>query len=79
MTTTTSKPETTIRIGSVSAAIWKRASKDGNSFYYTVAFQRSYRTESGVQYTDSFNHDDLLNVAEIARRAEAWIASRMAS
>lgn len=76
---TTTKPEKIIRIGSISASIWKRPAKDGGSFFYSVQFQRSYRTDSSTQYTDSFNHDDLLNVAEIARRAESWIASRLAS
>jgi len=76
-TPTNTKPEKVIRIGSVSASLWKRIGKDGSSFYYTVQFQRSYRTESGTQYTESFNHDDLLNLSEIARRAEAWIASQL--
>lgn len=79
MTTTTNKPEHTIRIGSVSASLWKRVGKDGSSVYYTAQVQRAYRTESGVQYTDSFNHDDLFNVIEVVRRAEVWIASRLAS
>jgi hypothetical protein len=74
VTNTTNKPAKTVRIGNVSASIWKRTAKDGSSTYYTVQLQRSYRTDEGPQYTDSFNHDDLLNVAELARRAERWIA-----
>ena len=76
MMNTTNKPEKVIRIGSVSASLWKRAGKDGNGVYYTVQFQRSYRTDKGVQYTDSFNHEDILNLSEIARRAEIWIANQ---
>ncbi len=74
--TITTKPEKTIRIGSVSASIWSHPTKDVGSVYYTVQFQRSYRTKDGTQYTDSFNHDDLLNITEIARRAETWIFSQ---
>ena len=77
MTNTTNKPEKVIRIGSTSASIWKRSGKDGGSVFYSVQFQRSYRTDDSTQYTDSFNHDDLLNVAELAKRSERWIASQM--
>ncbi len=52
--TTTTKPEKTFRIGSTSAAIWKRTRTDGQGHFYTVQFQRSYRTEEGTQYGDSF-------------------------
>jgi len=79
MTNTTNKPEKVIRIGSTSASIWKRSGKDGAGVYYSVQFQRSYRTDDSTQYTESFNHDDLLNVAELARRAERWIAGQVAA
>lgn len=76
MTNTTNKPEKIFRIGSTSASIWKRPGKDGASVFYSVQFQRSYRTDDSTQYTDSFNHDDLLNIAELAKRAECWIADQ---
>ena len=79
MTNTTNKPEKVIRIGSTSASVWKRSGKDGTSVYYSVQFQRSYRTDEGTQYTDTFSHDDLLNVAELARRAERWLAGQAAA
>lgn len=72
MTNSTNKPEKVIRIGSVSASIWKRVSKD-DLVFYTAQFQRSYRSDGKTLYTDSFNHDDLLNLAKLARRAEHWI------
>lgn len=73
-TTTTNKPAKIFRIGNISASVWKRTAKDGASIFYTVQFQRSYRVDEGIQYTDSFNHDDLPNVAVLARRTERWIA-----
>lgn len=78
MTNTTNKPEKVIRIGSTSASIWKQSGKDGAGIYYSIQFQRSYRTGDSTQYTDAFNHDDLLNVAELAKRAERWIAGQLA-
>lgn len=78
MTNTTNKPENVIRIGNISAAIWKRPGKDGNGHFYSVQLQRSYRTVDGTQYTDSFNHEDLLNVAAVVTRAERWIAGQSA-
>ncbi len=76
MTNTNTKPEKVFRIGSVSASIWARPNKEGTSVFYSVQFQRSYRSEETTQYTDSFNHDDLLNVARLAKRAEQWIADK---
>ena len=78
MTNTTSKPETVIRIGNISAAIWKRPGKEGNGHFYSVQLQRSYRTIDGTQYIDSFNHEDLLNVAAVVKLAEQWITGTLA-
>ena len=77
MTNTNNKPEKVFRIGSVSASIWARPTKDGTGVFYNVQFQRSYRSDETTQYTDSFNQDDLLNVAQIAQRAEQWIADKL--
>jgi len=79
MTNITNKPEKIIRIGSTSASIWKRSGKDGAGVFYSVQLQRSYRTDDTTQYSDSFNHDDLMNVAELAKRAERWIANQLAA
>lgn len=76
---TTNKPEKVFRIGSTSASIWKRTGKDNASVFYNVQFQRSYRTDEGTEYGSSFNHDDLLNIAELANRAERWIAEQQAA
>lgn len=78
MTTTTSnpRPKKVFRIGSVSASVWKRTTQAGQEFY-SVQVQRSYTSEDGSRaYTASFNRADLLNVGELARRAEAWIAEQ---
>lgn len=75
-TTTNQKPKKSFRIGHTSVSIWKRIGPTGYE-YYSTQFQRSYKTDSDARgYTDSFNHEDLLNVAELARRAEAWITEQ---
>ncbi len=76
MTTSTTKPETAFRIGNASAALWKRTHTDGQSHFYTVQFQCRYRTEEGTQYGNSFNHEDLMNLSQLAKRAERWIADQ---
>ena len=79
MTNTNTKPEKVFRIGNVSASIWARPNKEGTSVFYNIQFQRSYRSEEATQYTDSFNHDDLLNVAKLAKRTEQWIADKLSA
>jgi hypothetical protein len=37
-----------------------------------------YRDGNETKNTNSFNHDDLLNVAKVSERAEAWIAAKTA-
>ena len=52
-----------IRIGLVTAAIWKNEVEGGKPFY-NVTIQRSYKNSAGEwDAGDSFNHDDLLNLA----------------
>ncbi|MBI3657339.1 MAG: hypothetical protein HY232_13050 [Acidobacteria bacterium] len=77
MTSTNTKPEKKFRIGALSAAIWKNQTAEGKPFY-SVTFERSYRSEDGVKSTDGFNHGDLLNVAQLATRAEAYLAEQTA-
>ena len=48
---------------------------EGRSFYNTTIV-RSYRDKETEEWkeTSSYGHDDLLNVAQVAERAEAFIA-----
>jgi hypothetical protein len=44
-----------------------------------VTFERTYRGDDNERKTSSsFNHDDLLNLAKLAERAEAYIAIKAA-
>ena len=73
-----SRPVHTERIGTVSASIWSNTATAGRTFY-SVTFERTYRGEGDERkQASSFNHEDLLNVAQLAGRAEAWIAATTA-
>ena len=76
---TSNKPEKTFRIGTVSAAVWKNSGAEGKPFY-SVTFERLYRGDDGsFKSADGFNHGDLLNVAQLATRVEAYIAEQAAA
>ena len=68
------EPVKKFRIGAVTATIWKNEA-EGRSFYNTTIL-RSYRDKETEEWkeTSSYAHDDLLNVAQVAERAEAFIA-----
>ena len=71
--TTNNKPVFKATIGFITASVW-RNSKDGIVMYSTD-ITRSYRDKEGNwQSVSAFNHDDLLNVAKLAERAESFIA-----
>jgi hypothetical protein len=67
-------PVKKFRIGGVTATIWKNEA-EGRSFYNTT-INRSYKDKDTDEWqeTSSYSHDDLLNVAKVAERAEAFIA-----
>ena len=68
------KPVKKFRIGLVTATIWKQGVEGGKPFY-TVNFQRQYKNSAGEwQAGDSYNQDDLLNLAKLAERAELYLA-----
>ncbi|WP_322867735.1 hypothetical protein U5922_016890 [Aquicoccus sp. G2-2] len=65
----TKTPSHKVRLGLITATIW-----DNNGFY-SVDMSRSYKDANGDwQSTASYAHNDLLNVAKCAERAEIWIA-----
>lgn len=72
------KPVHTLKIGSLHASIWLNTSQQGGNTFYTTTIERRYREDNDYKSTGSYNHDDLLNVAKLAKRAEEWIATKMA-
>ena len=72
------QPAEEIRIGSVKAAIWRNEGEKGA--YFTVTFQRIYRTEDGQwQSTAGFGRDDLLVLAKVADAAHTRLLQLIAT
>jgi hypothetical protein len=67
------QPAAKIRIGNVTAAIWKN-----DLGFYNVTLQKSYREKEGEAWknTDSLGHADLLNAAKVLERCEEWMARK---
>lgn len=66
----TNKPVAKFRIGYVTATVWH------NDDFYNVTLARTYKDGDELKETNSFGHADLMNAAQVLRRAEAWIAER---
>jgi hypothetical protein len=72
------QPAEVIRIGSVKAAIWKN--EGDNGAYFTVTFQRLYRTGDGQwQSTMGFGQADLLMLAKVADAAHTRLLQLIAA
>ena len=76
---TQNDPVKKFRIGYITATIWKNETEEGRSFFST-SIVRNYRDKDTEEWkdTNSYSHDDLLNVARLAERAEAFIAKLQA-
>ncbi|MEM7127021.1 MAG: hypothetical protein AAF702_11875 [Chloroflexota bacterium] len=78
MTTQTDKNQAPVhfyKIGPVSATIWENVTEDGKSYYHTT-IGRTYQDQDGNWKSSSrFSAHELLNVAKVAERAEAFIAT----
>ncbi len=69
------KPVKTYRVGMITASVWGNKSDDKPP-YYTVTIQRSFKKHGEWDQSVTFNHDDLLNVAKVAERAEQFISEQ---
>lgn len=72
MATTTNKPASTFKRGTVKAAVWENTGKDG--LFYSVTFSRSYKdAEGNWKNTDSYAQADLEALADVAFQARLYI------
>lgn len=70
----TQQPAFKFKIGLITATIWD------NEGFFSVDISRSYKNGEGDwRTTSAFSHNDLLNVAKCAERAENWISRKQAS
>lgn len=75
--TTINKPIGKVKIGALTAAIWKTELDNGPVF--NVTFDRVYRDKEGnFKHSDSFSTRDLLALAKLADRAHTVIVSDLA-
>jgi hypothetical protein len=65
------KPVRVIRIGSLSASVWRREGKEND--FFTVTANRAYKDGDTWKYSDSFGRDDLLTVAKLLDLAHTAI------
>lgn len=71
--TNSNQPVFTYRLGNISATIWPNQVNDKT--YYSTEIVRNYKDKDGNwKASSSFSHDELLNVAKIAERAEEYIS-----
>lgn len=65
------KPEHSIRLRNIRAAIWKNETDQGARFNVTVS--RFYKDGDNWKNSDSFGRDDLLVVAKVLEDCFCWI------
>ncbi|TWT35192.1 hypothetical protein KOR34_00800 [Posidoniimonas corsicana] len=75
--TTKNAPVDRVRLGRISAAIWKQTAGDGKTFY-NFTIERSYKDEAGnYQSAASFSLGDALVVAKLANLVDTRIRKLM--
>ena len=77
MNNTKKTPTDQVKLGMLIASIWENDS--GNGTFFNVTFQRCYRDRDNWKYSDSFNRDDLLQLAKLADLAHTRIYELQAS
>jgi hypothetical protein len=66
--TTTTKPVSTIRDGSLKATVWRNKGEKGD--FHSVRFTRTWRDDQGTFHdSDSFSGAELLRLAHLATKA----------
>lgn len=61
------RPVDKVRIGNVSASIWRNAGEKGD--FYSVTLERSYKEGDAWKNTNSLGRDDLLEAAKALDKA----------
>lgn len=74
----TNSPAHKIRIGNVSAIIWRNPHEKGA--WYSLQISRSYKNgDDEWRNTDALGFDDILTAAKLLDQAHTWIAQQMES
>lgn len=70
--TTNSKPEFSVKFGSVRASVWKNEGKNGS--WYSITIVRVYKQGDEYKESSSFSLEELPLVQLVADRAFHWVA-----
>ncbi len=70
----TQRPAHEIRIGRITATIWRNASDSGT--FFNVNLARVYKDGEEWKRTQSLGRDDLLLAAKVADQAHTWICEQ---
>jgi hypothetical protein len=74
----TTAPAHKIRIGNISAIIWRNTGDKSN--WYSVQIKRSYKNgDDQWRETDAMGYDDVLTAGKLLDQAHSWITEQMAS
>lgn len=74
MTTSNTKPASTIRDGAIKATIWRNQGENGD--FFSVRLTRTWKDAQGNYHdSDSFSGSELLRVAHLASKAYDEVAS----
>ena len=72
------KPVHRIKLGRISAAIWRNKSDRGGE-WYRVGITRYWKQDDQWRETTSYDLEDLPVVSQVAMMAHAWIWEQQAS
>jgi hypothetical protein len=68
----TTAPAHKIRIGNISAIIWRNTGENGS--WYSVQIKRGYKNgDDQWRDTDAMGYDDVLTAAKLLDQAHTWI------
>ncbi len=68
-------PVKKFRAGAISATVWNNTTKDGESEYKTVSFERGYKDPDGVwKSTSSLRMSDLPKASLVLQKAYEYLA-----
>ena len=72
-THTPNQPVAEVRLGRITATIWRNRTADDDGVFYSTQLTRLYRRDEKWERAHAFGRDDLLTVAKVADLANTRI------
>ena len=67
------QPVAEVRLGRITATIWRNRTADDDGVFYSTQITRLYRRDEKWERSHAFGRDDLLTVAKVADMANTRI------